>query len=87
MIILRMISESPMNTGVEREMFGVREGRFPQNLGGAGEQVELTVRMNIDTGTIALQAAIEEDVELTEVIEDDLTRDGQVPGEQDLIDS
>ena len=63
------------------------EGRFPQNLGGAGEQVELTVRMNIDTGTIALQAAIEEDVELTEVIEDDLTREGQVPGEQDLIDS
>ena len=43
--------------------------------------------MDVDTGTIALQAAIEEDLELTKMIEDDLTREGQVPGEQDLVDS
>ena len=33
----------------------------------------MTVRTDVDTGTIALQAAIKEDVELTRIIEDDLT--------------
>ena len=38
----------------------------------------MTVRTDVDTGTIALQAAIKEDVELTRIIEDDLTQEGQV---------
>ena len=39
------------------------------------------MRTNVDTGTISLQAAIKEDVELTRVVEDDLTREGYVSGE------
>ena len=42
--------------------------------------------MDIDAGTIALQAPIEEGVELAGVIEDNLTRKGQGSGEQDLVD-
>ena len=42
------------------------------------------MRTNVNTGTISLQAAIKEDVELTGVIEDDLTREGYVSGEYDL---
>ena len=38
----------------------------------------MTFKMDVDTGTIALQAAIKEDVELTRIIEDDLTQEGQV---------
>ena len=39
------------------------------------------VGTHIDTGSISLQATIEEGVELTGVAEDDLTREGDVFGE------
>ena len=47
----------------------------------------MNVRMKVDTGTIALKVAIKDDVELTGVIEGDLTQEGQVPGERDLVDN
>ena len=40
---------------------------------------------NIDTASLSLQAAIEEGVELTRIVEDNLTREGDVFGEEDLV--
>ena len=45
----------------------------------------MTVAVDIDAGTIALQAPIEEGVELVRVIENDLIRKGHGSGEQDLV--
>ena len=42
--------------------------------------------MDVDAGTIALQAPIKKGVELAGVIENDLTRKGHGSGEQDLVD-
>ena len=41
----------------------------------------MTVRVGIHTGTITLEAAVEEGVELGGVVEDDLAGDGHVSGE------
>ena len=46
----------------------------------------MTVGVDIDAGTIALQAPMEEGVDLAGVNENDLTRKGQGLGEQDLVD-
>ena len=46
----------------------------------------MTVRVDVDAGTIALQATIEEDEELGGVVEDNLMREGHSSGEEDLID-
>ena len=39
---------------------------------------------HINTCSVSLQAAIEEGVELTGIVEDNLTREGYVFGEEDL---
>ena len=46
----------------------------------------MTVGEDIYTSTIALQAPVEEGVELAGVIKDDLARKGQESGEQDFVD-
>ena len=46
----------------------------------------MTIREDIYTSTIALQAPVEEGVELAGVIEDDLASNGQGSGEQDFVD-
>ena len=46
----------------------------------------MTVGEDIHTSTIALQAPVEEGVELARVIEDDLVRKGQGSGEQDFVE-
>ena len=43
------------------------------------------MRVDINAGTIALQAAIKENVELTRVVEDNFAWEGQCSGEQDLV--
>ena len=46
----------------------------------------MTVRADIDTGSIALQAAVKKDEELGGIVEDDLAREGHSSGEEDLVD-
>ena len=47
----------------------------------------MTVRVGIHTGTITLQATVEEYVELGGVVEDDLAGEGDVLGESNFTDS
>ena len=46
----------------------------------------MTVRADIYAGTIALQATIKKDEELGGIVKDNLTREGQSSGEDDLVD-
>ena len=41
----------------------------------------MTVRVDIHTGTVTLQATVEEYVQLGGVVEDDLTGEGDILGE------
>ena len=61
------------------------ESRFTQDFTGAVDEVKLIVGSHINTCSVSLQAAIEEGVELTGVAEDNLTRKGDVFGEEDLL--
>ena len=65
---------------------GRRESRVHQYLGRAGKEVELTVRADIEAGTISLHAAIKEDEELGGIVENNLTRERHSSGEEDLVD-
>ena len=66
---------------------GCREGRYPQYLGRAGEEVELSVGADINSGSKILQASVKEDEKLSRVFEDDLAGEGHGSGEEDLVDS
>ena len=61
---------------------GAEKVDFPRTLA----EVKLTVAEDIYTSNIAMQAPVEEGVELAGVIEDKLKRKGQGSGEQDLVD-
>ena len=51
---------------------GCRKGGFPQYFRRTGEKVELTIGAGVHACPVALQAAVEEDLELGSVVEDDL---------------
>ena len=65
---------------------GCREGRFPQYLGRAGEEIQFPVGVDINASSKTQQASVKESEELCRVLEDDLTGKGHGSGEEDLID-